>query len=70
MKVKEYLRRKKAIYETTFRVYPDGRKVYLLPSGEEIPEKELKAANELPITLNLSYSKENSNKKGDWMRVE
>lgn len=66
MTVAEYLRRKKNLKETTFRVKEDGSKFYVV-NGEEIPAKQFEAANTIPISL-IDYVKPNADKRNDWLR--
>ena len=65
MTIKTYLKIKSNLINTPFRIYPDGRKVYLTKAGE-VDEKEFKRINSLPISL-ISHQKENADKTKAWL---
>lgn len=68
MTVKEYLRRKDAIQNTTFRAYPDGRKVFVLPDGQEVIADVWLKKHQLPVDLK-NYERPNPDKTKNWMRA-
>lgn len=65
MTVAEYVRRKENLLYTPFRLYPDGRGVYLTPEGE-VAAADFEKANALPFSLVLNQ-RPNSNTSHDWM---
>lgn len=68
MTVKEYLRRKDAVQNALFRVYPDGRKTFILSDGQEVIAEIWLKKHQLPVNLK-NYEQPNPDKTRSWMRA-
>lgn len=67
MTVKEYLRRKERLYNTTYIIQSTGLAFYNV-EGILVPAKQFEKENELPVSL-LMFKKDNFDKTKDWMKI-